>query len=400
MQPIFCTEDCAYILTMRRELHCWPELGYDLPRTTALVKRELDRMDIPWTDTLCQSSVVATLRPDLAAPAIAIRADMDALPVEEKTGLPFASRIPGRMHACGHDAHTAILLGTARVLKRMEKELPCRVKLIFQPNEEGSDTGGMRLTQAGAVDDVALILGLHADPEVAAGHIGITPGAVTTARHRYEIEFFGKTAHAAKPQTGRDALAMAVLAYDAIELMQTRQIDPQEKYLCCIGALNAGEVDNVVPDYARMLVSVRTFDLKLDAFICTRIQEIADGVARQMGGTARVTHHFEALPVVNDPALCREMHRAVTDALGAAFVVEMPVKMWSEDFSYYLEKVPGCFVGMGVRNEALDCTSALHSNYFRIDESGLINGCKVFVQFVMNYRGQEVSYGSYQKENI
>lgn len=125
MQPIFCTEDCAYILTMRRELHCWPELGYDLPRTTALVKRELDRMDIPWTDTLCQSSVVATLRPDLAAPAIAIRADMDALPVEEKTGLPFASRIPGRMHACGHDAHTAILLGTARVLKRMEKELPC-----------------------------------------------------------------------------------------------------------------------------------------------------------------------------------------------------------------------------------------------------------------------------------
>ena len=168
----------------------------------------------------------------------------------------------------------------------------------------------------------------------------------------------------------------------------------------CMRDRNAGEVDNVVPDYARMLVSVRTFDLKLDAFICTRIQEIADGVARQMGGTARVTHHFEALPVVKDPALCREMHRAVTDALGAAFVVEMTVKMWSEDFSYYLEKVPGCFVGMGVRNEALDCTSALHSNYFRIDESGLINGCKVFVQFVMNYRGQEVSYGNYQKENI
>lgn len=400
MRPIFCTEDSEYILAMRRELHRWPELGYDLPRTTALVKRELDSMGIPWTDTLCESSVVATLCPNLAAPAIAIRADMDALPVDEKNNLPFASQIPGRMHACGHDAHTAILLGTARVLKRMEKELPCRVKLIFQPNEEGSDTGGPRLTQAGAVDDVELILGLHADPDVAAGHIGITPGAVTTARHRYEIEFFGKTAHAAKPQTGRDALAMAVLAYNALELMQTRQIDPQEKYLCCIGSLNAGEVDNVVPDYARMLVSVRTFDLKLDEFICTRIQSIADGAARQMGGTARVTHHFEALPVVNDPALCLQMRRAVTDVLGAEFAVDMPEKMWSEDFSYYLEKVPGCFVGMGVRNETLGCTSALHSNDFKIDESGLINGCKAFVQFVMNYRGQEISYGSYKKENI
>lgn len=400
MRPIFCAEDSEYILAMRRELHRWPELGYDLPRTTALVKGELDSMGISWTDTLCESSVVATLCPNLAAPAIAIRADMDALPVDEKTNLPFASQIPGRMHACGHDAHTAILLGTARVLKRMEKELPCRVKLIFQPNEEGSDTGGPRLTQAGAVDDVELILGLHADPDVAAGHIGITPGAVTTARHRYEIEFFGKTAHAAKPQTGRDALAMAVLAYDALELMQTRQIDPQEKYLCCVGSLNAGEVDNVVPDYARMLISVRTFDLKLDEFICTRVQDIADGAARQMGGTARVTHHFEALPVVNDPALCRQMRRAVTDVLGAEFAVDMPEKMWSEDFSYYLEKVPGCFVGMGVRNEALGCTSALHSNDFKIDESGLINGCKTFVQFVMNYRGQETLYGSYKKENI
>lgn len=388
MQSIFYEDDSAYIIALRRELHRYPELGYDLPRTTALVKRELEKMAVPYTERYCQSSVVATLRPDIQSPVIALRADMDALPVEEKTGLDFASCIPGHMHACGHDAHTAILLGTVRVLKRLESRLRCRVKLIFQPNEEGFDTGGKRLTENGAVDDVDMILGLHCDPDVAAGHIGILPGPSMTARHRYIIEFFGKTAHAAAPQTGSDALSMAVLAYDAVQLLQTRQIDPLQRYLCCVGSLSAGTVDNVVPDYAKMLVSVRTFDMALDGFIRQRLEEIAAGAAAQMGGTARLTHDFEAYPVINDDALCRKMRRAVTDELGADYAVEMPIKMWSEDFSYYLQKAPGCFVGMGIRNEVLGCTSALHNNDFTIDESGLINGCRAFVRFILNESGE------------
>lgn len=384
MQPIFHADDSEYIVSVRRELHRWPELGYELPRTTALVKRELDTMGISWTDSLCESSIVAEINPSVKN-AIAIRADMDALPVTEKSMVKFSSENPGKMHACGHDAHTAILLGTARVLKRTEKDLPCRVKLIFQPNEEGTDTGGPRLTNAGVVDDVDLILGLHSDPDVAAGHIGITAGAVTTARHRYVIEFFGKTAHAAKPHTGKDALAMAVLAYNAMQLLQTRQVDPLEKYLLCVGSLTAGKADNVVPDYAKMMVSIRTFDLQLDDFIRNRIEEIANGAAAQMGGTAKITHGFEALPVVNDPKLCEKMRQAVAEIIGADYAVEMPVKMWSEDFSYYTERVPGCFIGMGIRNEELGCISALHNNDFKIDENGLINGCKAFVQFIMNY---------------
>ena len=212
MEQIFSEQDSEYIISIRRELHMWPELQYDLPRTTALVKRELDYMGIPWTGEFCESSIVATINPGNPAPAIAIRADMDALPIEEKSGVPFCSRNKGKMHACGHDAHTAILLGTARVLKRMENRLRCRVKLIFQPNEEGRDTGGLRLTKAGALDDAAMILGLHCDPEIPAGRIGITPGTITTARHTYAVEFFGRTAHAASPQNGSDALSMAVMA--------------------------------------------------------------------------------------------------------------------------------------------------------------------------------------------
>lgn len=377
-------EDSAYIISIRRELHMYPELEYDLPKTTALVKRELSAVGIPYTERYWESSVIGYLNPDREGFTIALRADMDALPVEEKTGLPFSSCHPGQMHACGHDAHTAILLGVARALKRVESQLACRVKLIFQPCEEGGNSGANNLVNSGVMDDVDLIVGLHADNELPAGHIGICPGASMAARHRYGVEFFGKTAHAATPHTGHDALAMAVKAYNGIQVMQTRQIDPLQRFLCCIGALNAGITDNVVPDYAKMMISVRTFDLKLDSFILERIEEICHNAAAEMGGTAKVSHQFEAYPVINHPVLCRRMRTAVEKALGAEYADDMPIKMASEDFSYYVMKKPGCFVGMGTRNETTGCTSALHNNDFRIDEDGLVNGCKAFVQFVLD----------------
>lgn len=384
IEELMQSGDAEYIIAMRRELHMYPELEYDLPKTTALVKRELEQDGIPYTEEYLESSVVGWINPEKQGLTIALRADMDALPVEEKTGLPYASRHPGKMHACGHDAHTAILLGAARVLKRMEDKLQCRIKLIFQPCEEGGNSGGNNLAENGVMDDVDLILGLHCDNEIAAGHIGICPGASMAARHRYSAEFFGKTAHAATPHTGQDALAMAVKAYNGLQVMQTRQIDPLQRFLCCVGSLNAGTTDNVVPDYAKMMISVRTFDLNLDRFIQEKIEELCANAAREMGGTAKVTHNFEAYPVLNHLALCRRMRAAVETALGAEYAVDMPIKMCSEDFSYYTMKKPGCFVGMGTRNEALGCTTALHNNDFCIDEEGLINGCKAFVQFVLD----------------
>ncbi len=382
---IITAADSDYIIAIRRELHMYPEVEYDLPKTTALVKRELAADGILYTEDYLESSVVGYINPDCRGITIALRADMDALPVEEKTALPYSSRHPGKMHACGHDAHTAILLGTARVLKRREKDLRCRIKLIFQPCEEGGNSGGNNLVKNGVMDDVDIILGLHCDPDIPAGRLGICPGASMAARHRYEVEFFGKTAHAATPHTGQDALAMAVKSYNGLQVMQTRQIDPMERFLCCVGALNAGFVDNVVPDYAKMLISVRTFDLKLDAFIQEKIETICANAAAEMGGTAKVTHDFEAYPVMNHGVLCERMRRSIQKALGEGYAVDMPIKMCSEDFSYYTLKKPGCFLGMGIRNEALGCTSALHNNDFRIDESGLINGCKAFTQFVLDH---------------
>ena len=182
IENIIRQEDSDYIISLRRELHMYPELEYDLPMTTALVKRELTANGIPYTEEYLESSVVGFLNPEKEGFTIALRADMDALPVEEKTDLPYASRNPGKMHACGHDAHTAILLGTARALKRVEDQLACRVKLIFQPCEEGGNSGGNNLVNNGVMDDVDLIIGLHADNNLPAGHIGICPGASMAAR--------------------------------------------------------------------------------------------------------------------------------------------------------------------------------------------------------------------------
>jgi len=380
----YLKEDSSYVISLRREIHRYPELEYDLPKTVAIVKRELKSLGIQYTQDYCKSSVVGEINPSCNRFTIAIRADMDALPIEEKTGLKFSSCNPGKMHACGHDAHTAILLGTARILKRVEPKLNCRVKFIFQPCEEGANSGANQMVKNGVLDDVDLILGLHVDNEISAGKIGICPGASMSARHRYFVEFFGKTAHAAYPHTGHDALAMAVKTYNGLQIMQTREINPMQNFTCSISSLNAGSTDNVIPDYATMLISVRTFDLELDQFIQDRIIRICKYEAKELSGKVKISHKFEAYPVFNDVALCLEMERAVERALGPGMVVKMPIKMCSEDFSYYTKIKPGCFLGMGTRNEETGCLSALHSSDFTIDERGLINGCHVFTQFVLD----------------
>ena len=385
-KALFCQEDEEYVVAIRREIHQFPETEYDLPVTTALVKRELDAMGIPYTEKYGKMSIAAELNPG-GKGCTAIRADMDALPVTEKTGYPFSSKNPGKMHACGHDAHTAILLGTARVLKRIEDELPCRVRLIFQPCEEGADSGGRMLEAGGVMEGVDAIVALHCDNEVEVGKIGICKGASTTTRHRYHLEFFGKTAHAASPQAGCDALAMAVKTYNGIQTI-SRRLDPSEPYLLSIGALRGGKVDNVVCDYADMLISVRTFAPERDTLICEQIHMIAEHAAEEMGGSVRVDDRVEAPAVMNDPLLSEQMREAADKELGEGSGIDIPPKMSSEDFSFLMKETPGCLIRLGTRNEALGCTQALHNPDFRIDEDSLMNGVKTFVRFILDRKAQ------------
>ena len=381
--------DKEYIIRIRRELHEYPEIGFDLPRTLSLVRRELDNMGIPYTEKYGESSIVAYINPDKMGYTVGIRADMDALPIEEKTGLSYSSKNPGRMHACGHDAHTAMLLGTAKALKAMEGKLGCRVALLFQPSEEGAVSGAEKMVADGVMDDIDVIIGLHVENWLPSGKIGVCKGASMASSRTFKLEFFGKSAHATLPESGCDALAAAVECYNGIQTMLARTISPFARYVCSVGKLEGGTTQNVVADYAMMLGTVRTFDIAVDTHIIESIGRIADSAAANFGCTAKLTTTLKAYVVYNDPTISDQVLDSARAVVGAENIVDMPPKMSSEDFSQYLTKRPGVFFRLGTANADKGIKTLPHNNDFMIDEDALIYGSDTCVRFILDNGGND-----------
>ena len=374
--------DKDYIISLRREIHEHPEIGFDLTRTVALVKRELDALGIEYTEKYGESSVVGIINPEKKHFTIGIRADMDALLINEKTDLPYKSKIPGQMHACGHDAHTAMLLGTAKALKAIEEKIDCRVMLVFQPSEEGIRSGAAELVKGGLMDEIDVIIGMHVENWLKTGEVGVCPGNSMASSRSFRIDFFGKSAHATLPHTGIDALAVAVRAYNDIQYMLARELNPFAKYVLSIGKLEGGTSQNIVADHAYMLGTVRTFDMALDSFIIKRIEEIAHRCAGDIGATAKVDTSLKASVVYNNPyvsSLVLESAKKV-----GALTPKMPEKLSSEDFSQYLTKKPGVFFRLGTKNEEKGCVTLPHNNDFLIDEDAFALGSDTCVQFVLD----------------
>ena len=381
----FRPEDKDYMIRIRRELHEYPEIEYDLPRTVALVERELSEMGIPYTKEYGISSIVGTVGPEGAHPVIGIRADMDALPVNETTGLPYASKIPGKMHACGHDAHTTILLGAAKMLKRAEEAgaLSCCVKLIFQANEEGEDSGAEEMVKDGVMDGIDEIIALHQDVSVPSGSIGYCSGEFMAACHPYRIEFFGQAAHATMPERGKDAVAMAVKAYNDIYLMKCRELGPFEENIISISSIVGGTAHNIIADHALMLISFRFFSMETHDKVDRRIREICEHAAAELGGTVKVGGRLSAPAVINDPAITEKVRQAAAAVVGEDRVIPVRKRMGSEDFSFYLSKKPGMLLRLGNGNPEKGCVNASHASNFMLDEDVLEVGAKVFVQYVL-----------------
>jgi len=376
--------DKEYILSLRRELHMYPELKFELPKTLALIRRELEKLDIPYTEEYGKSSIVAFLNPECKGFSIALRADTDALPLTEKTGLPFSSQHPGIMHACGHDAHTAMLLGTAKALKSVEKELTCKVVLIFQACEEGELSGAKLLVQDGIMDMADVFVGMHIENWLEVGTVGICPGVSMAASHPLHIEFFGKSAHASLPQSGVDALAMAIETYNGIMQMKATQMNPFEQYICSVGMLSAGSTDNVIPDYAQVKISLRTYDTAVEKFIVDNIRALAESAAARRGGTIAFHEESKAMPLVNHPEVSQRVLDAAAKIVGQDNIVTMPKKLSSEDFSFYAAEKPSAFLRLGTRNAEKGCTTLPHNNDFMLDEDALETGSRVCVQFVLD----------------
>ena len=377
--------DKDYIISLRHEIHEYPEIGFELPKTIAVVKRELESLGIEYTEKYGESSVVATINPGKSHFTIGIRADMDALLIQEKTDLPFKSQIDGQMHACGHDAHTAMLLGTAKALKKMENELSCRVILIFQPSEEGIRSGAEELVHGGVMDEIDVIVGLHIENWLTSGYIGVCAGSSMASSRNFRLDFYGRTAHATLPHSGKDALAAAIRTYNNIQYMLGREINPFSKYVCSVGKLEGGTSQNIIADHAYMLGTIRTFDMELDAFLIKRIEEIAKNTAGETGVEAVLDTSLKAYVVYNNPHISQLVLDSAEKV--AKGIEKMPEKLSSEDFSQYLTKKPGVFIRLGTRNEEKGCTTLPHNNDFMIDEDAFSIGTDACVQFVLDNMG-------------
>ena len=372
-----------YIKNLQHELHRVPELGFDLPRTTAIVKRELESIGIEYTEKYGKSSIVAELNPEKTNFTIAIRADMDALAIKENSGVEYSSEIDGHMHACGHDAHTAILLGTVKALWEIREQIACHVRFIFQPSEECPVSGAKMMVENGVMDGVNVIVGLHVGGRNS-GEIGVCVGASQAASRPFKLEFFGQSTHAATPHNGKDALAAAVRAYTSIKLMTSTEITPLEKYICSIGKLNSGTAQNIIPDYAEMVGTIRTFNLDVDKYIIGRIEGIAESIKAETGIDYKLTTHLKSGVVYNDPKISELVKRAAKRVVGEDNIAEIGARLGAEDFAFYGEKAPAAFFRLGIFNKEKGCLSPAHNSDFKVDDDVLHLGAETFVQFVLD----------------
>ena len=375
--------DNEYIKQLQHELHRIPELGFELHKTLSVVKRELDKIGIEYTEKYGKSSIVADLNPEKTDFTIAIRADMDALAIKEETGLDYSSETEGQMHACGHDAHTAILIATVKALFEIRNEIACRVRFIFQPSEECPVSGAKMLVENGVMDGVDVVIGLHVGG-CNSGEIGICVGASMAASRPFKLEFFGKSAHAATPHDGKDALAAAIRAYMSIKLMMSTELSSKERYVCSVGKLNAGTAQNIIPGYAEMVGTIRTFNLAIDEYIIGRIEGIAKSIELETGIKYKLTTHLKSGVVYNDPKIAELVRIAACKVVGEERTVEIPQRMGAEDFSFYGEKAPATFFRLGILNEEKGCVAPAHNGKFKVDDEVLHLGVEAFVQFVLD----------------
>lgn len=369
-----------YAIDIRRQIHQYPEVGFDLPKTTALVAEELRCMGIEYTQQYGTCSLSADIgQGDIC---IALRADMDALPVEEKTGLPYTSKVPGKMHACGHDAHTAVLLAVAKYLKEHETELRCRVRLIFQPSEEGAISGAKMMVDNGVMDGVDLIVTTHCDNSFEAGLIGLHAGDYQAACIPATIRFIGKSAHAAIPEGGIDAIGMAAEAYAEMKQMVAWEAG-DIRYIWSVGRFQGGHVHNVIADKCELDISFRFYDMDFADRVGKQVFAICDKAAGRYGGKVEYDWHMSTGPVINNPELT-EAFRVIAENNGLS-TCEIPSRMSSEDFGWYLEKAPGMLFRFGTRNESLGCTALAHKSEFCMDESGMKSAIHAFIAFVKDF---------------
>lgn len=370
--------DLGHLIALRHDLHAHPELGYEEHRTSGVVQRELQAAGVPCIAGLAGGTGVLGYLPSTHgddAPTVALRADMDALPILERTGKSYASTTPGKMHACGHDGHTTILVGAARALAQMER--PNNVLFIFQPAEEGG-AGGKKMCEDGVLEGRVLgrpadrIFGLHGYPGLHVGEVSSRPGVMMASADTIRITVHGKGGHAAMPHTGIDPIVVASHIITAAQAIAARNTDPLDSLVITFAQFNAGTAHNIIPEHAEIVGTVRTLRPETREMAEKRLQEMVQGIASAHGTTA-VLHYDHGYPAVyNDFDLVNVFDSSV----GERVIAPPPPVMGGEDFSFYGQHVPACFYWLGLMPDRECSYPNLHAPEFDFNDAALPVGVR------------------------
>lgn len=363
---------------IRRDLHKIPELGLKEYKTSAYIREKLEGFGITELETWLETGVVAVIRGKGKKEAVAFRADMDALPVTEQTGCDFTSEHVGCMHACGHDGHVTVLLGFAKYLQEHKDELENDVVLIFQPAEEGPG-GAQLLVDAGLFEKhpVRCIIGCHIFPQVPQGKVACRKGAMMARNGEVDVHIYGESAHGAQPQLGHDAVLAAGAVITGLHTILSRNVSPLDSGVLTFGAIHGGEACNIIAKEVKLEGTMRAFSDEAYETMTKRVQEVASGIAAGYGckGEAVFRHMYRV--VDNDPKLVELLQEVAGDAYE-----ETPPYMLAEDFSLYLQKVPGMFFFLGSGNAEKGYTHSLHSAQFQFDEEILALGVETYAKLL------------------
>ncbi|MBX5436084.1 MAG: amidohydrolase [Alicyclobacillaceae bacterium] len=370
------------VIGWRRHLHQHPELSFQEFRTSEFVRQTLAAFGPFEISSPTPTSVVARLTGAATSgggQVLALRADMDALPVQEENQFEFASRQPGVMHACGHDGHTAMLLGAARVLCELRHLWAGEVRFIFQHAEELFPGGAEELVRAGVMDGVDFVLGAHLWAPLECGYIGLAAGPLMAAPDVFSITVVGQGGHAGYPHQTVDSIAIAAQIITNLQHVVSRQANPLQPLVVSVTKVAAGTADNIIPGSAEIVGTVRSFDPSLRDQVPVWMERIVKGITEAHGGSFRFDYRRGYRPVVNEPELTERLRAIWAQAFGADRVVEVEPSMGGEDFSAYQQKAPGTFFYVGARNEAKGIAHPHHHPRFTVDEDALAVGVKAFV---------------------
>ena len=373
-----------YTIENRRYIHKHPELSFQEENTARYVREKLTEMGIPFT-TSVKYGTVGFIGGKKPGKTVLLRADMDALPMQEENDCDFASAVPGVMHACGHDSHTAMLLTACRILKDMEDEIPGTVKFVFQPSEENGAGARAMLEEGGLLDGVDACFACHVWADVKSGTVAVNSGAVMASANRFEITVNGKKSHGSAPHQGCDALTTAAALVGELQSIVSRDIDPQEPCVITVGSFHCGTTWNIIADSATLVGTTRCFSKEVNDFLPEAMERVVKNVCAAHRCEGELTYTRIVPPTVNDPAAADIAKGAVEKIYGKGAAVTMKPTAGGEDFSLYIQDIPGAIAMIGIYNPDIDAVYANHHGKFKVDEEQMVKGAGLLVQMAVDY---------------